>query len=478
MPPFSWVLFSLFLAYISGILLSGIDEVTPGVGFFCYPLFLILAVLFLRRRIFFIFLICSVISLGFLRFEVEKSKEIALEKFAGYRETAVEGYLSSIPQRKDERLKFSIQLLEVEGDKINAPLSITVYCDYTPSIEPGDYLSLEGDFRKVRNNIVFLAENHQVISRVFSIKRYIYRVKKYASNRITELYPESYACFVKATILGEVGKNIQNIRGRFQRLGLAHILAISGLHVGLVLFFFLFLLKNIGVRRRIRSIVLAVIMLGYMFLTGARPPVERATVMALIYIYFWFFYIRVNPFNVLIFTAFVMILANPATLFQASFLLSFAAMSGIFIVFYSFGNKGNKLFKYFKVALGAWLFVAPLSWFYFKGIASFGLPLNIVFLPLFSFLIACVFSSIMVSFISITAAKFFAYAAYPIFYVLFKTLDNFSKVSFCFLKLPQASIWGVIAVYGILIIIILKLSGIIRKRDRISASKNVLKFSE
>ena len=467
LPPFAWNLFILFSAYISGILVSNIGWLSGLTGIFLGVLFFISSMLFLRKKIFTVVLILLIILLGFLSFEVNKSKIEALDKFSDYRNVTIKGFVTSIPDKKDERLKLPLRLLNVEDEEVNIKLPLSAYCDYTPGIEPGDYLILKGGFRKTRGRMILLAENYKITSRKFSVKRYIYRIKKYASKQVDMLYPKAYAGFVKATILGETGKSIQSIRGKFQRLGLAHILAISGLHVGLVLFFFLFLLKSVGARGRIRSVVLAVIMLGYMFLTGARPPVERATVMALVYIYFWFFYIKVNPFNVLIFTAFVMILVNPAALFQASFLLSFAAMSGIFTMIYLFRNKSNKLFKYFKVALGAWLFVAPLSWFYFKGIALFGLLLNIVFLPLFSFLIACVFSSIVVSFISIAAAKFFAYASYPVFYVLFKVLDNFSKVSFCFLKLPRISVGGVIAIYSILVVIIFKLSDIIKKKDNL-----------
>ncbi|MDP8233272.1 MAG: ComEC/Rec2 family competence protein [Candidatus Saelkia tenebricola] len=467
MRPFSWNLFGLFIAYIVGILISksGVISILPVI-ILCGA-FLLLSIVLTNKKVISVFLILLAVLLGFLNFELDKSKIKALEELSDYRNVELKGLVSSIPDKKDELLKFSLHLTGMDNEDLDANLHLNAYSGYTTSIEPGDDLVLKGDFRKIRNEVIFLVKSYEIISQKFSFKRYIYRIKKYALDKVDKLYPDEYAFFVKATILGQTGKSIQNIRGKFQELGLAHILAISGLHVGLVFFFFLFLLKSLYIRGRIRGCMLAVIMLGYMLITGARPPVVRATVMALVYIYFWFFYTKVNPFNVLIFTAFLMSLINPETIFQASFLLSFSAMLGIFMMLYLFTNKGNKLFNYFKVALGAWLFVAPLSWFYFKGIALFGLLFNIVFLPVFSFLIACVFSSIVASFVSATVAIFFAHASYPFFYILFKVLDNISKIRFCFLKLPPVSIWVVVLIYIVLTTIIFIVRDIIRKKQKI-----------
>jgi len=224
LPPFSWNLFILFLAYITGILVSNIGWLSGSTGLILSGLFFILSMFFLRKKIFPVVLILLIILLGFLSFEVNKSKTEALDKFSDYRDVTIKGFVTSIPDKKDERLKLSLRLLNVEDEEVNAKLVISVYCGYTSSIEPGDYLILKGGFRKARGRMIFMAKSWKVTSRKFSVKRYLYRIKEYASNQVDILYPKAYAGFVKATILGETGKNIQGMRNKFQRLGLAHIL--------------------------------------------------------------------------------------------------------------------------------------------------------------------------------------------------------------------------------------------------------------
>ncbi len=469
MAPLSFSLLLSFTAFIIGIIFSK----TGAIAFHHIIIFFLLsfipALVFYRTKIFSIFIFFALISLGFMRMDVEKSKQNLLYDFISQKGVTVNGYIVSVPVKTEEKLSYFLKVVEIDKEKINQKLNINVVSNYNITFEPGDYVSLRGAFKGGRGGIVFKAENLSMLGSTFSLKRYIFRLKERTSNAISFLYPSEYASFIKATILGE-SFGLSKIRFILQDIGLAHILAISGLHVGLVLLFFNFLFKLLRMNRRLRSIILAFVILLYLLLTGARYPVLRASLMALMYIYFWFFYTKPNPFNVLLFAALLIILIQPEAIFSVSFLLSFAAMAGIFLMLslkcdFGFSSFKARFIDYVKVSSGAWFFVTPLVWYYWGKIALFSLLLNLALLPLFSFALASAFASILSSFIFMPLAKFFAVVAYPFLYILFLISESVYKIPYSSLKLPSISIAGLAFLYAALILIIFIIHGIIKSKE-------------
>jgi competence protein ComEC len=112
--------------------------------------------------------------------------------------------------------------------------------------------------------------------------------------------------------------------------GIVHILAISGLHIGLVAGAVGFFLIQFGVPRRWLAIGLACSVLIYLFLSDGRPPVVRATVLVLTASLALFLNRRVVSANSLAFTAIVVLLINPCELFQFGAQLSFLG-TGVFL---------------------------------------------------------------------------------------------------------------------------------------------------
>jgi len=265
------------------------------------------------------------------------------------------------------------------------------------------------------------------------------------------------------------------LRKVFQEIGVVHILAISGLHVGLLLFFFGFVVKLLGIYGRLKALLLAVILISYMFLSGCRPPVTRATLMALIYLYFWFRGYKVNPFNLLMSAAFIMLLLQPQELFGLSFQLSFTAISGIFIMLYAFNDQLRSGFKgkaisYFKVTFGAYIFVLPLIWYYFNRISLIALVVNTAFIIVFSYLISSAFFVLILYPLIPSLSRVLVQSGFPVFYYLFKILDNLAALPFASLDMPQISIAGAIFIYLIFVLSILAFRDIIKKKRGLSKS--------
>ena len=165
----------------------------------------------------------------------------------------------------------------------------------------------------------------------------------------------------------------------------------------------------------------------------------------------------------------IILLIWPGAIVEVSFLLSFFAISGIFIILYVFPGKKTPGFKkriydYFKVASGAWLFVAPLIWFYWSRVSIYSLITNIFLLPVFSILLACAFSSVLASFISLSVGQFFADVSHPFLFILFRSSSFVSKLPFCYLKLPGISHLTLSIFYIILTGIIFLIRVIIKRK--------------
>ncbi|MGA7990571.1 MAG: DNA internalization-related competence protein ComEC/Rec2, partial [Thermoanaerobaculia bacterium] len=117
--------------------------------------------------------------------------------------------------------------------------------------------------------------------------------------------------------------------GAFRDGGVAHIVAISGLQVALVAAFLGFLVRKAGVSPRARDAIVLVATLLFAVFAGGRPPVWRAALMIGLYLAARLLGRPTSPEHVLGFSASVILLADPSSLFDVGFLLTFAAVFGL-----------------------------------------------------------------------------------------------------------------------------------------------------
>ncbi|MGB5943836.1 MAG: ComEC/Rec2 family competence protein [Leeuwenhoekiella sp.] len=227
---------------------------------------------------------------------------------------------------------------------------------------------------------------------VYTLKGQAYRIR---SQIISKLKPFEFAAdewaVVNALLLGQRNELDDSLRQSYIDAGLIHILAVSGLHVGIVMLLLQYLLNPLGNFRSIRIFRMVVIIAaiwGFAILTGASPSILRAATM------FTFIQIglllnnRAGGYNALIISAFILLLVNPNLLFQVGFQLSYLAVFGIFWLqpaIYRFWQPKfwvtKKLWSIASVTLAAQLGVLPLSIFYFHQIPLLFLFANIVVLP-------------------------------------------------------------------------------------------------
>ena len=218
---------------------------------------------------------------------------------------------------------------------------------------------------------------------------------------------------LKALIVGDRNSISNDLRQAFNRAGIGHLLAISGLHMGIVatgaFLIFKVLLSHIQfflwyAWTKKGAVLLSIIpVFIYGLLSGMSPSTQRAVIMVTVFLAAFLFEREHDPMNTLAVAALLILVVHPPSLFSISFQLSFTA---VFAILYGLSrvqipwrsdSRGiktpkhvrvtTKLFYFFMVSFFAILGTLPLVMFYFNQISLVGLFSNFIFVPLIGFVV-------------------------------------------------------------------------------------------
>jgi competence protein ComEC len=197
---------------------------------------------------------------------------------------------------------------------------------------------------------------------------------------------------MKALLLGQRNSISTNTYNNYRNAGAVHILAVSGLHIGIILLLCQFLLSPLErlPKGRIIVLILTVILLWvYALVAGLSPSVIRAVSMFSFTAYAIYLNRPTSSFNILALSMFFILLVyDPMLLFQVGFQLSYAAVFAIFWLFpklQRFWNPENfilkKVWQLISVSLAAQIGVLPISLFYFHQFPGLFLISNLLIIP-------------------------------------------------------------------------------------------------
>lgn len=197
----------------------------------------------------------------------------------------------------------------------------------------------------------------------------------------------------KTILLGKKDTLTSELKTTFKTLGLAHLLAISGLHLALIfgivqLLFIPFRSKTMFI---IQQIVSLFVIWFYGSIVGFPVSIVRAALMLSILIIAQLFNKQTNTINTLWGAAFIILLFNPFALYSLSFQYSFLAVLGIVNIqkkLNRFLNPKNKLLNYivqlFTVSLSAQFYTFPLTLYYFNELQIASIIANVLIVPIMS----------------------------------------------------------------------------------------------
>ncbi|MEQ6118244.1 ComEC/Rec2 family competence protein [Reichenbachiella sp. MALMAid0571] len=202
---------------------------------------------------------------------------------------------------------------------------------------------------------------------------------------------EQETAIAKALILGIRDGLDQETKRSYSASGAMHVLAVSGLHVGIIIIIVSFLLRPIskGKTGKIISSGISIVFLWiFACVTGLSPSILRAVTMFSIIIVGQTFYSRPSIYNSLALSAFVLLFYNPNFLFSVGFQLSYIAVLGIVYIYPLIHNAITfdnwlleKTWAITCLSIAAQLATFPLTLYYFHQFPVYFLISNLVVIP-------------------------------------------------------------------------------------------------
>ncbi|MDQ0231572.1 DNA internalization-related competence protein ComEC/Rec2 [Metabacillus malikii] len=204
---------------------------------------------------------------------------------------------------------------------------------------------------------------------------------------IEKHFPSDSIGVVQALLFGERSLLEEDVETAYQELGIVHLLAISGLHVGILTSGVYFIFIYSGLTHENARRLLLVILPIYVIVTGVSPSVTRASFMAILYIVFKLLKKNVSSLDVISITCLALLIINPYYLFHIGFQLSYIVTYSLLLSFRILSKLSNFISKLIVISLIAQLGAMPILLFHFYEVSLISIPMNMLFVPLYSYII-------------------------------------------------------------------------------------------
>ena len=386
--------------------------------------------------------------------------------------------------KKPKRGKKNFQAILRQIDKKPTDYKVYLYLkDPEKTLQIGDWIYTESFLNPITNfpksNFDFKSYSHQsgfvaqcfvkkfkkIPARYHDMNTYFLMFRESIKQKLEHTnLSEQVKNFISASLLGDRGTLPQKTINAYTNAGVIHLLAVSGLHTGIIWGLFFVLLYPLRLIKRngfvLQNIVALCFLWAYALITGCQPPVMRAatlyTCIGLALIYGSSYRIH---FAIWV-AALVCLWFEPYLLFSVSFQMSYAAVLSITYLnplLSSFLKVTNPIARYIwgliTVCLAAQIGILPLSLYYFGKIPLLFLFSNIVIIPLFtvillssSFVVLLAMCKILPSFLEIFLNTLTKYL-----HQLISTYASYENLIVENLKINNVG--GVFLLYGILIIL-------------------------
>ncbi|MBD3274695.1 MAG: DNA internalization-related competence protein ComEC/Rec2 [Candidatus Marinimicrobia bacterium] len=355
------------------------------------------------------------------------------------------------------------------GDKITAT---GVFSEYPRARNPGefDYRNYQA-FKQLyyQFSIEYPWEIKIIPANSASGDRWIEDIR----NRVHSIFEHSLspqsAAFADALILGSRDMVDENLIETYSDLGVIHVMAVSGLHVGFVVLILLIITQIIPIPHRVRVFIVIAGLIFYTWLVDFRPSVMRASTMAALFLIARAYEERSDGLNILGLAALVILFLNPLQLFMLGFQLSFVAVMGIILVYGRMEevleSRGiqiqqmNPAVKWLAgiilVSLAAFLATIPITAYHFRTVPLYGILVNVLVIPAIGFIVMNLFLVLFAGIFWQPAGAFLAALPDQCIRILNIILEHLRAAGLGAIQIPQFGMEYIFLAYAVLIIFVL-----------------------
>lgn len=219
---------------------------------------------------------------------------------------------------------------------------------------------------------------------------FIQYLRQKGTTYIYEHFPEETAPLVAALVFGDRTTMEPDLLEAYENLGIVHLLAISGLHVGMLVGILFYVLLRLQISREKATNILIAFLPFYSILTGASPSVIRACAMMLVLLFFAKYSrrLKIAPIDTICIVFFFYIFIVPNVIYDVGFQLSFSVafallLSSPFLTKLRFKPQALLICTSFIAQLSS----VPIMLYHFYEFSLLGIVANIIYVPLFSIIV-------------------------------------------------------------------------------------------
>ncbi len=383
-------------------------------------------------------------------------------------------------------LTFSASEIIVNGKKEEVSGTALIHVPRYPAYRYGDVLKITGKLETPEPFDNFDYKSYLARQGIYSVIYYpevevldcgqglkplqwIYSLRERLSSSLAGALPEPQGSLAQGILLGLRGNIPDSLYEAFSRTGTAHLLAISGLHISIIIAMFLSLgILLFGRQRSIYIWLTLVLMWLYALLAGMHPPIIRAAIMGSLFLIAEYLGRQRSAIIALAFAAAVMVGVQPYLLWSVSFQLSFLAMAGLVLLypyFQAWGRKGvaslfrarerimdtaNIITDGFAATLAAIVAVGPLIAYNFGVVSLVALPATFFSLPALPFIIVTASLVAFVGLLASIVAQILGWLAWLFLSYLVFVVQGFDALPYSSFEVTSVSAWHIWGYYAIL----------------------------
>ncbi len=441
----------------------------------------------------------SLVSLGCMRYrQVTQNGPLNHIRFLqpSNQPLTIQGFLKTDPEEKSNTVEWILNsealVLSDTTLSIRGTVLVVLYTEIPHLLHYGDVVQITGecqlpndqrnpggfDYRKylIRKNIYRIMRINKadqiqpmgIKKGNFLLREIIYPMRRYIIERVNRTTEEPNRSLLKALLVGERGTISSEVRDSFEKAGVIHVLAVSGLHVGFVLFILMTVLRLFRLVYPVRVLLTIGGLIIYALITEMRSPITRATVMAITYLIGTLIERRTDPFNIIGIAGFIVLLIHPQELFDIGFQLSFTAVISI-VYFYKKLSAFPWIFKInqqlsqnpigsyglnlFLVSLSAQIGTMPLTAYYFNRIPLLSMIVNLFAIPLVGLIVALGFTTLIIGLISSWAATIYGTLNEVVMSIYTSTIAWIGHLPFSHIFVPTLNLFHLLLYFSFVLLL-------------------------
>lgn len=259
----------------------------------------------------------------------------------------------------------------------------------------GDRLSVKGVLRRPDKNTT---------EGLFNYRKYLERKKIYYLMEIEEMFlieknhnllyqiknvvfKKTKNPYLRTFILGNHSLISKSIMRNYQDLGISHLFAISGMHISLLSMILLKVFQKLGLKEKIRYVLVGIFLSFYLLLVGSSPSVLRAVLFFILFSGNRIYYFYIKPTHIFVVVTIISLLINPNYLYDIAFLYSFSISFSLIVLGNYINQYKNYLIKLIITSFISFIVSLPITLHSFNQINLFSIFYNLFYVPLISVII-------------------------------------------------------------------------------------------